>query len=63
MPEELLTTNDVARNLRVSTHTVWRWVKEGKLPASKPGAHLKFSRQDVDALISKHSTKAAPSKG
>jgi len=50
--DSLLTTTEVAERCRVSTVTVGRWVRDGKLAAVRPGGNvLRFRRQDVDALL------------
>lgn len=38
---------EVAEKLGVSEHTIWRHIKEGKLPASKPGKSFVITRSDL----------------
>ena len=46
-----LTTHEAAAKLRVSTRTIARYVKAGRLPVYKtPGGHCRFKPDDVDAL-------------
>lgn len=48
----LLTTQEVAEQMRVHVSTVARWVKEGHLAAFRtPGGTLRFRQADVDALL------------
>jgi excisionase family DNA binding protein len=47
----LLTIEDVARRLNVSTSTVRRWVASRKLPGHKAGAQWRFEADTVDALF------------
>jgi excisionase family DNA binding protein len=50
--EELLTTAEVARMLRVSRSTVTRYVRLGQLKAIRlPSGYLRFRRRDVEALL------------
>lgn len=50
--EDLLTTAEVAEEYRVSTMTVRRWVKAGRLAASQlPSGTLRFRRSDVEAAL------------
>lgn len=51
MADDLLTTEEVADLLRVSRQTLWRWRKDGTLPARKVGALVRYRRSDVDALL------------
>ena len=45
-------TQEVARLLGVTTQTVWRWCKEGKIKAGKtPGGQYRIPREEVERLI------------
>jgi len=50
----MLTTGDVARYCQVSSVTVFRWIKSGKLKAyTTPGGHFRIRQSDLrDFLIS-----------
>jgi excisionase family DNA binding protein len=48
---ELLTAAEVAKTLRVSTMTVYRWGQNGTLPSITVGGTIRFRRSDVDALL------------
>ena len=51
MESKLLTTGQVARLCGVTPDTVLKWVKKGKLPASRtPGGHYRIARQAIDSL-------------
>lgn len=43
----LMTVNEVAEYLRVSTSTIWRWLREGKLSSIKIGNSRRFQREDI----------------
>lgn len=45
-----LSVADVAILLRVSTKTVRRWIKAGKLPATKLGRDWRIARTDLRAV-------------
>jgi excisionase family DNA binding protein len=45
--DDLLTVLEVAAYLRVSRVTVWRWCREGILPASQVGRNWRIHRDDL----------------
>lgn len=50
-PDELLTIAETASLLKVSTMTVRRWIKAGRLPAHRIGPRtIRVVRRDVDEL-------------
>lgn len=50
--DDLLTTAEVAKEYRVSTMTVRRWAKAGRLAAHRlPGGSLRYRRSDVEAAL------------
>ena len=54
--EQLLTVKQVAEVLQFHRQTVWRLIKEGRLPCIRLGRRaIRVSRQDLDDFI------AAPS--
>lgn len=49
---QLLTTNEVAEECKVTAETVRVWVREGRLAAiTLPGGLKRFRREDVDRLL------------
>lgn len=57
MNEQLLRVNEAAAVLNVSRWTVYRWVEEGKLSATKIGKpSLRVIGHSIDKLISEHRT-------
>jgi excisionase family DNA binding protein len=36
-PEEFLTPQEIATRLKLTEATIWRWIREGTLPAIKIG--------------------------
>jgi excisionase family DNA binding protein len=48
---ELLTVKEVADYLRVGRVTVWRWCKEGTIPACRVGRNWRIPRDDFLDLL------------
>ena len=55
MPEYILTILEVADHLKVTERTLFRLVKDGKLPAFKVGNSWRFRHEDVERWISEQS--------
>lgn len=49
---ETMTVEQVAEMMQVTQPTVYRWVREGQLPATRIGRTLRFSRGDVESMVS-----------
>ena len=49
--DELMSSDDVARQLGVSKMTLWRWDKIGYLNAIKVGRQRRYRRQDIVKLL------------
>lgn len=49
--DSILTIPEVARYLKVSRTTVWRWCNEGKLPAFKAGRGWRVHRIEVEKIV------------
>jgi len=43
-----LTRDEVKKLLKVSYTTLWKYNKEGKLPATKIGSRVYYKRKDID---------------
>jgi excisionase family DNA binding protein len=56
--QSFLTPQEVSDLLRVSIHTVRRWIKEGKLPAYKVGRAWRISKVDLDNWLNRQRTPA-----
>jgi excisionase family DNA binding protein len=57
MDKQLLRVEEAAVVLNVSRWTIYRWVEEGKLSATKIGKQsLRVIRNSIDKLISKNLT-------
>jgi excisionase family DNA binding protein len=55
MQEMLLTTEQVARYLKVDKFTVYRLVAQRKIPAFKVGNQWRFKRNMIDAWLMRNS--------
>jgi excisionase family DNA binding protein len=49
--DEILTVQEVARYLKVSRSTVWRWCNQGRLLAFKAGHGWRVHRAEVDKMM------------
>ncbi len=56
--ERLITLDEVAERMQVSVPTVRRWIKAGKLPATKPGGVYRVRGRDFEEFVEKHTGKA-----
>jgi excisionase family DNA binding protein len=51
---QLFDRESLAEYLRLSTDTIDRLVKAGKLPCVRIGSQVRFTLEDVDAFIERH---------
>lgn len=58
--DKFLTVEDAAKELKVDTQTIRKWIRDGELPAISVGRQYRIKREDFDAFIEKRRTK--PSK-
>lgn len=49
----LYTTNEVAKILKIDRRNVYRYVKDGRLRASKIGGEWRVSQDDLKAFINR----------
>ena len=47
----MMTTGEVAKYLRVSRATIYRLVKQRKIPVSRISKHLRFRKQIIDEWL------------
>lgn len=53
MPDDLLTTVEAARELRVSRATITRWARLGIIRAARlPSGVLRIPRSEIDRILS-----------
>jgi PTS system nitrogen regulatory IIA component len=60
----ILTINDVAEKLQMSTSTIYKYAEQGKIPSFKIGACRRFFEEEINnyvlALSKAEGTKASP---
>lgn len=49
--DRLLTVQELSEYLRLTRVTIWKYAKEGKLPAFKIGRCWKFSKRIIDEVL------------
>ena len=49
--EELLTPEDLTKTLKVERTTLYRWARQGVIPAIKVGKYWRFRESDVEAAL------------
>lgn len=47
----ILTINDVAKKLQMSTSTIYKYAEQGKLPSFKIGASRRFLEEEIDVFL------------
>ena len=53
---ELLTIQEVARYLNVNRFTVYRLIRQKKIPAFKVGGQWRLKQEMIDVSLAEHST-------
>jgi putative molybdopterin biosynthesis protein len=61
MEVNLLTAEDVAKQLRIKKYTVYELIKRGELPSSKVGKQVRISQVDIDRYLD--ASKTGPQFG
>lgn len=56
MTERLLTADEVAERLGLTTETVLVWVRRGELPAFRLGRAIRFREHELDAWLDERAT-------
>jgi len=57
MEEEFLTPKDIARILKVSYMSVYRWIKAGKLKAYQVEKQFRVKKTDLDLFVESYKQK------
>jgi PTS system nitrogen regulatory IIA component len=47
----ILTINDVAKKLQMSTSTIYKYAEQGRLPSFKIGASRRFFEEEIDTFL------------
>lgn len=51
--DEIMTVSEVAKYLKISEVTTYKFVQEGKIPAFKIGRHWRVKKSDLNEFIEK----------
>jgi excisionase family DNA binding protein len=60
-PDAVLTIDDLSVYLKIPKSTLYKLVREGKVPSQKVGRHLRFHREAIDDWLKRqdnHSKKS-----
>jgi len=57
MNDTFLTVREVAKILRISTLTVYEYIKRGELSALRIGRYYRIDKSDLNSFISNHKIK------
>lgn len=60
-PSSVFTIDELAAYLRVPKSTLYKLVREGKVPAQKVGRHWRFRKEAIDVWLAE--TDAKPQRG
>lgn len=52
-PKPIMNIREVAKYLGVSTMSIYRYVKQRKIPASRVGKFWRFRKEKIDAWLEK----------
>jgi excisionase family DNA binding protein len=55
--QAFLTTEEVLRYLKTTPRTIYRLIRDGKLPAVRVGRQWRFRRADLDQWVERHALK------
>jgi PTS system nitrogen regulatory IIA component len=50
--EQILTVSEVAKQLRMSQSTVYKYAETGKIPSFKIGSSLRFTGAQIEGFLS-----------
>ncbi|MGD0229844.1 MAG: helix-turn-helix domain-containing protein [Syntrophorhabdales bacterium] len=50
-PDNVLTIEELSVYLKIPKSTLYKLVREGKIPAQKVGRHLRFLRESIDQWL------------
>jgi excisionase family DNA binding protein len=55
--DKILNVEELSKFFGVSSQTIWRWCKAGKIPAFKIGSQWKIRQSDLNKIINQKLTK------
>jgi len=62
-PSDVLTIEELSAYLRISTSTLYKLVREGKVPSQKVGRHWRFRKEAIDRWLEETRTRDAKPEG
>ena len=60
--DDVLTIDELSAYLKISKSTLYKLVREGRVPSQKVGRHWRFHRDAIDAWLKEHGTSAGEQK-
>ena len=48
---QILTTKELAKYLKLTVVTIYKYVKEGKIPAQRVGSRWRFDKDKIDEML------------
>jgi len=60
-PKEVLTIDELSAYLKISKSTLYKLVRERKIPAQKVGRHWRFHKEAIDKWLKVDNTQATSS--
>lgn len=54
LDDKILTLEEVGKYLKIRKRTLYKWVKEGTIPACKLGGAWRFRKKEIDEWIDKN---------
>lgn len=51
LSDDILTPLEVAVYLKIHRTTVWRWIRDRKLPSFRIGSQVRIHRRDLEAFM------------
>lgn len=62
-PGDVLTIKELSAYLKIPKSTLYKLVREGKLPSQKVGRHWRFRKQAIDRWLDKIPAEEPNAKG
>ena len=62
-PGDVLTIEELAIYLKISKSTLYKLVREGRIPSQKVGRHWRFLKKSIDSWLEENGPKVESSGG
>lgn len=62
-PGDVLTIDELSVYLKISTSTLYKLVREGKIPSQKVGRHWRFRKEAIDRWLEETWTNGGKPEG